>query len=66
MTPGVPDSGSWPPPEEIVTVKLKRSQWNWAVSVLEHWNEIAEGVKDHEEAAEGRAVRDLIRARLAS
>jgi hypothetical protein len=64
MTPGVPGSGSWPPRDEIVTVKLTRDQWAWVASVLEHWAQVSEGMNDFEHAARDRAIRDLVQSHL--
>lgn len=64
MTPGVPGSGSWPPKDEVVTVRLTRDQWSWVVSVLEHWAQVSERRDEPENTARPRAVGDLIRAHL--
>ncbi|MEV0585841.1 hypothetical protein [Nonomuraea sp. NPDC050310] len=62
--PGVPGSGSWPPPDEIVKPKLTIAQWLLTIDVLERWSATAERIGRHEAAAQEREVRELILSRL--
>ncbi|MGW5688515.1 hypothetical protein [Nonomuraea sp. NPDC003754] len=63
-TPGVPDSGKWPPPDEIVKPKLTIAQWLLTVDVLERWAATGDRVGHHDRAAQERELRDLIVSRL--
>ncbi|WP_155127396.1 hypothetical protein [[Actinomadura] parvosata] len=63
-TPGVPGSGSWPPPDEIVKPKLTIAQWLLTIDVLERWAEAADRTGRHEAAARERELRELIVSRL--
>ncbi|MEU7895860.1 hypothetical protein AB0B45_23770 [Nonomuraea sp. NPDC049152] len=62
-TPGVPGSGTWPPPDEIVKPKLTIAQWLLTVDVLERWAAIGERA-GHPDTAARRELRDLIFSRL--
>jgi hypothetical protein len=63
-TPGVPGSGSWPPPDEIVKPKLTINQWLLTVDVLERWAATGDRVGHHDTAAQERELRELIFSRL--
>ncbi|MFI6924618.1 hypothetical protein ACIBIZ_32070 [Nonomuraea spiralis] len=63
-TPGVPGSGSWPPPGEIVKPKLTIAQWLLAIDVHERWAAAADRTGRHEAAAQERELRELILSRL--
>ncbi|MBB5779078.1 hypothetical protein [Nonomuraea jabiensis] len=63
-TPGVPGSGSWPPPDEIVKPKLTIAQWLLTIDVLERWAAAADRTGRHEAAAQERELRELIISRL--
>ncbi|MFD1938686.1 hypothetical protein ACFSKW_45195 [Nonomuraea mangrovi] len=63
-TPGVPGSGQWPPPDEIVKPQLTLAQWFLAVEVLERWAAAGDQVGQHDTAAQKRELRDLIVSRL--
>ncbi|MFG6195143.1 hypothetical protein [Nonomuraea sp. JJY05] len=63
-TPGVPGSGKWPPPDEIVKPKLTIAQWLLTVDVLERWAATGDRVGHHDRAAQQRELRDLIISRL--
>jgi hypothetical protein len=61
---GVPESGPWPPPDEIVKPKLTINQWLLTVDVLEHWATIGDQVGHHDSAAQERELRELIISQL--
>ncbi|MGV9386358.1 hypothetical protein ACWDRB_61880 [Nonomuraea sp. NPDC003707] len=63
-TPGVPGSGSWPPPDEIVKPKLTIAQWLLTTDVLERWAAAADRTGRHDTAAQERELRELIISRL--
>ncbi|MEQ4724747.1 hypothetical protein [Nonomuraea sp. B19D2] len=63
-TPGVPGSGSWPPPDDIVKPKLTIAQWLLTIDVLERWAAAADRTGRHEAAAQERELRELILSRL--
>lgn len=63
-TPGVPASGKWPPPDEIVKPKLTLAQWLLTVDVLERWAATGVRVGHHDTAAQERELLDLIMSRL--
>jgi hypothetical protein len=63
-TPGVPGSGSWPPPDEVVKPKLTIAQWLLTVEVLERWAASGDRVGHHDAAAQERELRELIISRL--
>ncbi|GAA4967488.1 hypothetical protein HD597_003792 [Nonomuraea thailandensis] len=63
-TPGVPGSGSWPPPDEIVKPRLTIAQWLLTVDALERWAAAAARTGRHETAARERELRALILSRL--
>ncbi|GAA3567759.1 hypothetical protein GCM10022419_055720 [Nonomuraea rosea] len=63
-TPGVPGSGSWPPPDEIVKPKLTTAQWLFTIDVLECWAAAADRTGRHEAAAQERELQKLILFRL--
>uniref|UniRef100_UPI003F494826 hypothetical protein n=1 Tax=Nonomuraea sp. CA-252377 TaxID=3240003 RepID=UPI003F494826 len=63
-TPGVPGSGSWPPPDEIVKPKLTIAQWLLTIDVLERWAASGDRVGHHDRAAQERELRELIISRL--
>ncbi|MEV0349932.1 hypothetical protein AB0H88_29505 [Nonomuraea sp. NPDC050680] len=63
-TPGVPGSGSWPPPDKIVNPKLTIAQWLLTVDVLERWAASGDQVGHHNTAAQERELRYLIISRL--
>ncbi|MBF8188786.1 hypothetical protein ITP53_24235 [Nonomuraea sp. K274] len=63
-TPGVPGSGSWPPPDEIVKPKLTIAQWLLTIDVLERWAAAADRTGRHEAAVQERELRELIISRL--
>ncbi|MEU8102268.1 hypothetical protein ACWGH8_01110 [Nonomuraea muscovyensis] len=63
-TPGVPGSGSWPPPGEIVKPKLTIAQWSMTIDVLERWAAAADRTGCHDTAAQERELRELILSRL--
>lgn len=63
-TPGVRRSGTWPPADEIVTVRLPRDRWSWVISVLEYWAGVSDDMHEPEDAAQSRAIGDLIRSHL--
>lgn len=39
-TPGVLESGTWPPEHERVSVTLSRQQWRFVVRVLDTWADV--------------------------
>ncbi|MFI7107521.1 hypothetical protein ACIBK9_14500 [Nonomuraea sp. NPDC050227] len=57
---GVPESGPWPPPGEIVKPKLTIKQWLLTIDVLERWAAAADRSGHHEAAAQERELRELI------
>ncbi|WP_271222250.1 hypothetical protein [Streptosporangium carneum] len=63
-TPGVPGSGSWPPPDEIVKPKLTITQWLLAIDVLDRWAAAADRTGCHDTATQERELRKLILSRL--
>lgn len=62
--PGIPGSGSWPPPDEIVKPKLTVPQWLLTIDVLERWATAADRTGRHDTATQERELRELILARL--
>ncbi|WP_235995288.1 chromo domain-containing protein [Nonomuraea montanisoli] len=62
--PGVPGSGTWPPPDEIVKPRLTLAQWLLTVDVLECWAGAGDRVGHHDKAAQERELRGLIVSRL--
>ncbi|MEU0568173.1 hypothetical protein ABZ297_22705 [Nonomuraea sp. NPDC005983] len=63
-TPGVPGSGAWPPPDEIVKPKLTIAQWLLTIDVLERWAATADRRGRHDRAVQERELRELILSRL--
>ncbi|MEU4541348.1 hypothetical protein AB0G15_41600 [Streptosporangium sp. NPDC023825] len=63
-TPGVPGSGSWPPPDEVVRPELTIAQWLLTVDVLERWAASGDRAGHHDAAAQERELRELIISRL--
>ncbi|GAA3222128.1 hypothetical protein [Nonomuraea helvata] len=63
-TPGVPGSGSWPPPDEVVKPELTIAPWLLAIDVLERWAASGDRVGHHDRAAQKRELRELIISRL--
>ncbi|GAA4075663.1 hypothetical protein [Nonomuraea soli] len=63
-TPGVPGSGSWPPPDEIVKPELTIAQWLLTVDVLQRWAATADHLGHHEVATQDLELRELILSRL--
>ncbi|MEU7747143.1 hypothetical protein [Nonomuraea sp. NPDC049158] len=63
-TPGVPGSGEWPPPDEIVKPKLTPAQWLLTIDVLKRWAATSERVGHHDTAAQERELQGMIVSRL--
>ncbi|WP_203892038.1 hypothetical protein, partial [Planobispora longispora] len=63
-TPGVPGSGSWPPPDEIVKPEPTIAQWMLTVDVLGRWAASSDRLGHHDAAAQERELRVLIVSRL--
>ncbi|WP_146615598.1 hypothetical protein [Nonomuraea aridisoli] len=63
-TPGVPGSGSWPPPDELVKPKLTIAQWLLTIDVLQRWAAADDRTGHHESAVQQRELRKLILSRL--
>ncbi|WP_433443708.1 hypothetical protein [Nonomuraea sp. CA-141351] len=63
-TPGVPGSGAWPPPDEIVEPRLTAQQWALVPIVLRRWADAAERTGRHDAAAASRDLQALLDARL--